>query len=137
MTRETGFTLIELMIVVVIIAIVASVALPSYQAYVERARRGGECVPFAMDIAARQERFFTQNSVYASSTTFIGDLGLTNGNQSENSVCTAAVATDNNNTTYTITITANPVDTLCGDLTLDNTGLRGSQIGDPAECWSR
>lgn len=38
MSRNRGFTLIELMIVVAIIAILAAVALPAYQAYTIRAR---------------------------------------------------------------------------------------------------
>lgn len=37
MSKQTGFTLIELMVVVVIIAIIAAFAIPSYQSYVRRA----------------------------------------------------------------------------------------------------
>lgn len=38
MKKQTGFTLIELMIVVAIVAILAAVALPAYQTYTKRAK---------------------------------------------------------------------------------------------------
>lgn len=38
MKKQSGFTLIELMIVVAIVAILAAVALPAYQSYTEKAK---------------------------------------------------------------------------------------------------
>ena len=38
MKKQTGFTLIELMIVVAIVAILAAIALPAYKTYTDRAR---------------------------------------------------------------------------------------------------
>ena len=38
MKKQSGFTLIELMIVVAIVAILAAIALPAYQTYTKRAK---------------------------------------------------------------------------------------------------
>ena len=37
MNKHTGFTLIELMVVVVIVAIFAAITIPFYQSYIRRA----------------------------------------------------------------------------------------------------
>lgn len=60
---QTGFTLIELMVVVAIIAIIASIAYPSYADYVVRSRRaaGAACL---MEMAQFMERYYTTNMGY-------------------------------------------------------------------------
>ena len=59
----SGFTLIELMIVVMIIAIIAAIAIPSYQAYVRRAE-ASQAVQGAQQIAALLERHKARNFGY-------------------------------------------------------------------------
>lgn len=45
--RQSGFTLIELMVVVAIIAILAAIALPAYQSYVARSQSGSALADIA------------------------------------------------------------------------------------------
>ncbi len=60
---QGGMTLIELMIVVAIIAILAAIAVPAYDDYVTRAKRG-EGQSALVELANLQERFFSQNLRY-------------------------------------------------------------------------
>jgi type IV pilus assembly protein PilE len=64
---QRGFTLIELMVAVAIVAILAKVALPSYTAYVQRAK-----VPPALDAlsahALRMEQRYQDTGSYGTST---------------------------------------------------------------------
>lgn len=60
---HSGFTLIEVMIVVAIIGILAAVAYPSYQESVRKSARA-DAQADLMELAQISERFFTTNNRY-------------------------------------------------------------------------
>jgi len=61
--RVAGFTLIELMVTLVVAAILISIAVPSYQSQVRKSRRT-EARNAVMDLAAREERYYSVNNAY-------------------------------------------------------------------------
>ena len=72
MQRRSGFTLIELMIVVTIISILAAIAYPSYQGQLRRSNRSA-AEQLMLNIQSRQEQYFLDARNY---TTTIGAGGL-------------------------------------------------------------
>jgi type IV pilus assembly protein PilE len=143
-----GFTLIELMIAVVVVAILASIALPSYSAYVLRAQRSAAKTTL-LDLASRQESFFTDRKRYATTLTALGFAGdtvyaLKDGtlvdSDGSDAVYKLAIASGATATSYTLTAT--PIhqqlkDSRCGTLSLDSTGTRSASGSDGIECWRR
>ncbi len=148
--RQTGFTLIELMIVVAIIGILASIAVPSYQKYVKQARRGvGQA--YMLQLALAQEKLRATCSFYAGTfDTSLGSsvpfaCGADAANTKVNFVAAhpdgyyslAMTAAASN--TYTITGTAlvtQANDTDCTPLTLTEAGVKGPITPDPT-CWKK
>ena len=132
--KLSGFTLIELMITVAILAIVAAVAIPSYTSYVERGKRA-EARTALLDIAARQERYYSNNRQYADQ---LSKLGMS-GTKSENGNYTLSVALGgSNNQDFDATATPSGwTDDECGDLGIDETGAKTQSLGDRALCWGK
>jgi type IV pilus assembly protein PilE len=65
MQRQSGFTLIEVMITIAIIAILVGIALPSYTSYVTRGKiQEGTTALLAMRV--KMEQYFQDNRSYAS-----------------------------------------------------------------------
>lgn len=133
MQKQSGFTLIEVMIVVVIIGILASIAYPSYQEYVVRGNRA-EGMALLADAAARQERYFAQNSTYASN---LSSLNMIDESLNKHY---KVVVSSASSSAYALTAQAQGTqasrDTKCGNLTLNSAGERGKTGTASVEsCW--
>lgn len=63
-TRQHGFNLIELMIVVVIVAILAAIAYPAYQNSVLKSNRS-EGIDALLRVAQQQEMLYSQTNRYS------------------------------------------------------------------------
>lgn len=129
--RNSGFTLMELMIVVAIVGILAAIAYPSYQKQLQKGRRA-DAQQYLMSIAQANQRYFLDNRSYETTP---GNLQA------------IPVSVDSY---YTITIvtTAGPplafaanaqpksgpqASDVCGTLSVSSTGARTSSSG--TNCW--
>ena len=63
MQRQSGFTLIELMITIAIVAILASVALPSYTSYITRSKIQ-EATSNLLAMRTKMEQYYQDNRKY-------------------------------------------------------------------------
>jgi type IV pilus assembly protein PilE len=129
--KQTGFTLIELMIVVVVIGILAMIAYPSYQESIRETRRAdGQAL--LMSIVNAEERYFTQNNSYTSDLTDLGYTAATNVDSEEGfykasaAACTGATIA----TCVDVTGTAQGTQAADGNLTLNSRGQK-----TPAAKW--
>lgn len=126
---QTGFTLVELIIVVAIISILASIAIPAYNGYVETSKRS-DAQASLMALAIAQEKYRASNPTY---TTVIGELnGVSSG--SESGYYTLAV-TAASGATFTATATPNgwtDSNGNCSPMSINQDGPAGT-----LSCWGR
>lgn len=136
--KNSGFTLIEVMVVVAIIGVLVGFAYPSYMEYVRKSNRADAKVALN-DTAQRLQRCFTTYSAYnnancSAATAYNG--GASTATPEGFYSITAAI----NATTFTLT--ASPVagttqanDAKCTAFTLSHTGARGASGSDADNCW--
>ena len=144
--RMRGFTLIELMITLVVLAIIASIAIPAYTAQQMKARRA-DARNALLDIAGREERFFSVGNAYSQVPTDVGYAGAAFPVNSTNGFYTITVAVPNPGfpaATPSFLITATPIgvqlnDADCQQFTVDQTGnqsaLNGGGVINSTTCW--
>ena len=124
MKKSSGFTLIELMIVVAIVGILAAVALPSYRDYVIRGKLV-EATAQLSDARVKLEQFFLDNRTY------------TGGPCPGNGKYFSFACSIPNATSYVLTATGTAGDVASFSYTLNELNQKGATTpwGNSAGCW--
>ncbi|MGS3141251.1 type IVa pilus major pilin TapA [Aeromonas sanarellii] len=113
MKRQSGFTLIELMIVVAIVAILAAIALPAYQTYTQKAKfsevvAATGSFKTAIEVCVQTTGVTTMgscdngtNGVPSNITTANGNVASVTVNDTTNAITATGVAATFGGTAYT------------------------------------
>lgn len=136
---QSGFTLIEVMVVVAIVGILAAIAYPSYQEIVRQTRRA-DAYSALMEIMARQERFFTDNNSYTDDLKNVGFTEKTYTTPDGYYLISAAYCTGTDASCIKLSAAGQKGQendkagaTSCATLTLNSRDEKGNN----ADCWKK
>ena len=137
-SRQRGFTLMELMIVVAIIGILAAIAFPAYQSQAKKGNRA-EGKSAVLKTAQALERYFTVNNTYVTNLTTLG-MPTFSGDDSAGSKYDLQIVPGGAGITTSFTVKATPrfVDAECGTLTYTQAGQKGMELASEStvsKCW--
>lgn len=146
--KNTGFTLIELMIVVAIVAILASIAYPAYTSSIIKGKRA-EGRAAVTELIQQQERYLTQRNTYLAFTnsggvtnptpvpfkTFSGDNAVSPAYFLSAEACPVGTATLALNDCIRVVATPTRADPAAGNLQLTSTGTRDCSVTGTMVCW--
>lgn len=130
--QQSGFSLVELMVVVAIVGILSSIAYPAYSDYVRKARRS-DAQQHLMALAQQNQQYFMDRRQYASAASSLLDTPA--------SVSTYYTITINVNAgpPASFSISAAPTSAggqnqdSCGTVTIASSGAKTASGG--TSCW--
>jgi type IV pilus assembly protein PilE len=141
---QSGFTLTELMITLVVATILVGVAIPAYTLQMRKSRRT-EAKSAVMDLATREEQFFSTNNAYSTDPTLLGYAAVGSGAafpQSTGQYYQITVVVNNGVNPATFTVTAAPsagsaqlTDAQCTAFSVDQSGSQTATGTLGNACW--
>lgn len=142
MRKQTGFSLIELMIVVAIVAIIMVVAVPSYQDSLQKSRRADAKVAL-LDIQMAQEKFRSNNPTYATAlntTNFSPSKVIVSGTTGTSPDGYYTIAFVGTPTASSFVATAAPTGAQtgdsCGTFAINQSGELSTGSYASTDCWN-
>jgi type IV pilus assembly protein PilE len=132
MKSQSGFTLIEILIVVTIFTILAAIAVPAYTNYRMRANRS-EARTSLLEAAQNLERYFVRENTYATATVGTIAGGDTVEQNSPHRLYQLSWQGAPTQTSYTLRAVAQGSqagDSACATMTVNQLGVK-----TPAACW--